>query len=97
MGNAYQGVYNGAYNSIASLEWADEVQDDFVNYFLNGDQALQFSTPVPVPIVQISTVTPPAISEPVTPDLPLPATDAAVTTYVSMFIIALAVIVNIIV
>ncbi|KOB73138.1 Aminopeptidase N3 [Operophtera brumata] len=65
LGNAYQTVYNGASNSIANMDWVVDVQGDLGNYFENGDQQLQLSSPAPVPEVQISTVPPPALSEPV--------------------------------
>lgn len=97
LGNSYESVYNGAQNSIDNIDWASEVESDLGGFFENGPADVATTTTTATVPIAVTTLAPPNLIQPVTPDLALPETDAAATTYLSMLIIALAVIVNIIV
>lgn len=87
-------MFNGAESSRASIQWSEEVQNDFANYFETGATPISTSTPAPVTTSPVVTVTPDTLVEPSTPVLPDP--DSAVTTYVSMVVLSLAVLANLI-
>ncbi|XP_068631132.1 membrane alanyl aminopeptidase-like [Battus philenor] len=92
LGDDYQAVLNGADNSLDNIRWAASVADDLNNYFVAGDASLQLTSTTSSPVTQPTTVTQPPIVEPSTPALP----DSAVTTFVSLFALTLAIVVNIV-
>ncbi|KAL0882635.1 hypothetical protein ABMA27_001070 [Loxostege sticticalis] len=89
-GASYNTIYNGSESTRQSLQWAIDVQSDIESYLNNGDETYFTTTSSPVTSVGPTTVLPPPLAEPLTPELP----DAASTAFLSVLSIFLAVVAN---
>lgn len=110
LGGQYTAVFNGAENSRESIRWAEEVQNDFMNYFDSDEIPATTSTAAPIITTPVVTEVAQNIQEPNTPALaerttvtPTTTTEApttteepsaAVATYVSGLVMAFAVMAN---
>ncbi|XP_050667539.1 membrane alanyl aminopeptidase-like [Leptidea sinapis] len=90
LGGAYYTAYSAADSALASIAFAEQIQGDLNNYFVNGDDQISGSTVAPTQATTLSTSARPGLEEPVTPQLP----DSAVTTAVSAFALTIAVLIN---
>ncbi|OWR41734.1 aminopeptidase N3 precursor [Danaus plexippus plexippus] len=90
LGNYYKGIVEQAQSTQSSLDWAVEVQDDIGQYLQEGDTEITTTTFAPPTTPQISTISPPPLVEPDSPNLP----DSSVTTMISLSLIIITAIVH---
>nr|AAX39865.1 aminopeptidase N3 [Trichoplusia ni] len=94
LGTHYNSVLQGVQNSVESIQWVSEVQEDLNSYFVNGDAPISTTTSTQAPVtVQVTSTRVPFVN-PGTPTLPV--ADSAATSLVSICLLAVAAIANII-
>nr|AHW57924.1 aminopeptidase N [Mamestra brassicae] len=88
---SYALVYSDAENTLESIRLSPAIANDLNNFFENGLQEFT-TTPVPASTAAPATSARPVLVEPVTPGLP----DSAVSTFASIFLLAIAAVAHII-